>query len=125
MTDQKIGNSHWITFYICSTNVEYPSDVITGGMSSATSQLNATVTSRTVNPEFIGVSTGAAIIGAYGIGFAKAGEANLFDLSSKKIMSTATTKDTELRRPRPLMMKVDKDGIRVYKGKDYFVVRPR
>lgn len=41
---------------------------ITGGTSSATVDLNVTVTSRAVSTPFIGVSTGSAIIGAYGIG---------------------------------------------------------
>jgi len=31
--------------------------------------VNVTVTARTINPEFIGISTGTNIIGAYGIGF--------------------------------------------------------
>jgi len=41
--------------------------VITGA-SAATVQLNVTVTSRTVTAPFVGVSTGANIIGAYGVG---------------------------------------------------------
>lgn len=64
-------------------------------------------------------------IGSYGIGFAKAGKANVFDISSKKIMEVSTIKDTEMRRPRPLMMKLDKDGIRLYKGRDYVLVKPK
>ena len=64
-------------------------------------------------------------IGAYGIGYAKNGYANVFDLSSKKIFSTPTKKDSEMRRPRPLMMTVDKKGIRLYKGRDYVLIKPR
>ena len=64
-------------------------------------------------------------IGQYGIGFAKAGKANVFDISSKKILEVSTTKDTEMRRPRPLMMTLDKKGIRLYKGRDYVLVRPK
>lgn len=64
-------------------------------------------------------------IGAYGIGFAKAGKANLFDLSGKQIHSTDTTKDTVMRRPRPLMMVKDEKGIRLYKGRDYVMIMPR
>lgn len=41
---------------------------ITGGSSSATVDVNVTVTSRTLSDPFIGVSTGSALIGAYGIG---------------------------------------------------------
>lgn len=47
--------------------------------------VNGSVTARTVSPEFIGVSTGAAIIGAYGLGI-QAGDLSasdsLFDLSN-------------------------------------------
>ncbi len=42
---------------------------IRGRTSSATAAVNVTVTSRTISPEFVGQSTGANIIGAYGIGF--------------------------------------------------------
>lgn len=63
-------------------------------------------------------------IGAYGIGFAKSGKVRLFDLSGKQILSTATTRDTEMRRPRPLMMTLDKNGIRLYKGRDYVLISP-
>jgi len=42
---------------------------ITGGTSSATCDVNGTVTARTVSTAFIGSSTGTNIIGAFGIGF--------------------------------------------------------
>jgi len=42
--------------------------VITGGTSAATVALNVTVTARTVPAEMMGVTTGSAIIGAYGLG---------------------------------------------------------
>jgi hypothetical protein len=64
-------------------------------------------------------------IGAYGIGFAKAGTVNLFDLSGKQILTSKTIKDKEIRRPRPLMMMTDKKGIRLYKGRDYVLISPR
>ena len=64
-------------------------------------------------------------IGAYGIGFAKKGEVNIFDLSGKKILFTQTQKDSEMRRPRPLMMVADKSGIRLYKGRDFVLISPR
>ena len=63
--------------------------------------------------------------GAYGFGFAKGGTVNLFDLSGKKILSAKTVRDTEMRRPRPLMMVGMEDGIRFYKGRDYVLVKPR
>ena len=47
-----------------------PSDgtTITGGTSGATCDVNGSTTERSINPEFIGVSTGSAIIGNYGVG---------------------------------------------------------
>jgi hypothetical protein len=42
--------------------------VITGGSSSATCQVNVTVTDRALSFPFCGVSTGSAIIGSYGFG---------------------------------------------------------
>lgn len=41
---------------------------ITGGTSGATNTVNVTVTERTISTPFCGVSTGSAIIGAYGFG---------------------------------------------------------
>ncbi|NNE66768.1 MAG: hypothetical protein HKN33_09380 [Pyrinomonadaceae bacterium] len=64
-------------------------------------------------------------IGSYGFGFAKDGTVNLFDLSGKKIVSARTVKDTEMRRPRPLMMVPAEEGIRFYKGRDYVLIKPR
>lgn len=49
---------------------------ITGGTSSATVDVNVTVTERTISAPFIGTSTGSALIGAYGVGIEAA------DLSS-------------------------------------------
>lgn len=42
--------------------------VITGGTSAATNTVNVTVTERTISQPFCGVSTGSALIGAYGFG---------------------------------------------------------
>jgi len=41
---------------------------ITGALSGATVDVNVTVTDRTVSTPFVGVSTGSALIGAYGFG---------------------------------------------------------
>ncbi|NNF00959.1 MAG: hypothetical protein HKN25_18225 [Pyrinomonadaceae bacterium] len=64
-------------------------------------------------------------IGAYGIGFSKAGMAKVFDLSGRMMFQTRTVKDTGLKRPRPLMMMTDKKGVRLYKGRDYVLISPR
>ncbi len=63
--------------------------------------------------------------GAYGFGFAANGQVNIFDLSSKQILSAATKNDTEMKRPRPLQMTSDAKGIRLYKGKNYVLIAPK
>ena len=37
-------------------------------------------------------------------------------------MSVAITNDKDLRRPRPLMMAADGNGVRLYSGKNYVVI---
>ena len=63
--------------------------------------------------------------GAYGFGFAANGQVNIFDLSSKQILSAATKTDNEMKRPRPLQMTSDAKGIRLYKGKNYVLIAPK
>jgi hypothetical protein len=58
---------------------------ITGGTSNATCAVNGSITSRTVSPEFLGQSTGSAIIGAFGVGVESADltvNDQLFDLTN-------------------------------------------
>ena len=61
-------------------------------------------------------------IGAYGFGFSADGKMQILDLAGNQILSVATTKDTELKRPRPLMMAKAADGLRFYSGKDYVTI---
>ena len=59
--------------------------VITGGSSSATCAVNVTVTARTLSFPFCGVSTGTALIGAYGFGVEQAdlgANDRVFDLTN-------------------------------------------
>jgi len=58
-------------------------------------------------------------VGAYGFGFTNDGKLNILDLAGKEILSVSTTKDTQLKRPRPLMMTKSGDVIRFYAGKNY------
>ena len=60
--------------------------------------------------------------GAYGFGFSENGKLQILDLAGNEILSLATTKDSELKRPRPLMMTKTADGFRLYNGKDYVTV---
>jgi hypothetical protein len=58
---------------------------ITGGTSSATCDVNGSVTPRTISTAFLGTSTGSNIIGAYGIGIEAAdigASDTLFDLTN-------------------------------------------
>ncbi|HEY6333574.1 MAG TPA: hypothetical protein VI756_29910 [Blastocatellia bacterium] len=56
--------------------------------------------------------------GAYGFGFST-DKMNIFDVGGKQLMSVEAHKDTEMKRPRPLMMTKSADGIRLYDGRFY------
>ena len=60
--------------------------------------------------------------GAYGFGFSDDGKFNVFDVGGNALMSVGATKDTALRRPRPLMMVKEKDGLRLYGERSYVVI---
>jgi len=60
--------------------------------------------------------------GAYGFGFSDDGKFNVFDVGGNAVMSTGATKDTALRRPRPLMMLKEKDGVRLYAERSYVLI---
>jgi hypothetical protein len=60
--------------------------------------------------------------GAYGFGFSDNGKMQILDLAGNQILSVSTTKDSALKRPRPLMMMQAADGIRFYNGKDYVTI---
>jgi hypothetical protein len=61
-------------------------------------------------------------VGAYGFGFSNDGKLNILDLAGNEILSVSTTKDSQMKRPRPLMMTKAGNGIRLYSGKDYAVI---
>jgi hypothetical protein len=60
--------------------------------------------------------------GAYGFGFGTEGKLTVMDLSGKDLLSVSITNDKDLRRPRPLMMTADANGVRLYNGKNYVVI---
>ena len=60
--------------------------------------------------------------GAYGFGFSNNGKLQILDLAGNEILSVTTTKDTQLKRPRPLMMTKSGDRVRFYSGKDYVMI---
>ncbi len=59
--------------------------------------------------------------GAYGFGFAK-DKVNVFDLSSKLVLSAKVISDGDMKRPRPLMMTAAGKSVRLYKGKLYVTI---
>jgi hypothetical protein len=61
-------------------------------------------------------------MGAYGFGFSDNGKMQILDLAGNQILSVSTTKDSALKRPRPLMMTKAVDGIRFYTGKDFVTI---
>ena len=61
-------------------------------------------------------------VGAYGFGFSNDGKLNILDLAGNEILSVSSTKDNQMKRPRPLMMTKSGNGIRLYGGKDYAVI---
>ena len=61
-------------------------------------------------------------VGAYGFGFSNDGKLNILDLAGNEIISVSTTKDNQLKRPRPLMMTKSGNELRFYSGKNYVVI---
>jgi hypothetical protein len=59
--------------------------------------------------------------GAYGFGFS-ADKMNIFDVGGNSLLSVNATKDSDLKRPRPLMMMKAADGVRLYSGRSYVVI---
>src|SRR5437870_13913479 len=60
--------------------------------------------------------------GAYGFGFSDDGKMRILDLAGNQVLAVSTTKDTAMKRPRPLMMVKAADGLRFYSGKDYVTI---
>ncbi|HEV8427879.1 MAG TPA: hypothetical protein VGQ41_08280 [Pyrinomonadaceae bacterium] len=71
----------------------------------------------------ISVNGQALSIGAYGFGFANDGTMTILDVGGNQVLSVKSSKDTALTRPRPLMMSADTQGVRLYSGRDYVVIR--
>lgn len=61
-------------------------------------------------------------VGAYGFGFTNDGKLNILDLAGNEILSVATTKNKQLKRPGPLLMIQTGNEIRLYRGRDYAVI---
>ena len=59
--------------------------------------------------------------GAYGFGFSE-DKLNIFDIGGGSVLSVGITKDSALKRPRPLTMTKAADGVRLYSGRSYAVI---
>jgi len=70
----------------------------------------------------INVGAGALPTGAYGFGFSDDGSFNVFDVGGTKIMTLSTTDDSQVVRPRPLMMVKAPGGVRLYSGRKYVLM---
>ena len=69
----------------------------------------------TINGQELGV-------GAYGFGFSNDGKLNIMNIAGEQILSVTTTKDSTLRRPRPLMLVEAGNDVRFYSGRDYALI---
>lgn len=86
INDVNAPTKMWIQLLTGSAPTD--NQVITGGTSTATCQVNVTVTERSLSFPFCGVSTGSALIGAYGFGVEALDLAytdKVFDLTNTQI----------------------------------------
>src|SRR5216684_9180088 len=70
----------------------------------------------------LAINGSALGIGAYGFGSSDNGKLQILDLGGNQVLSVSTAKDSELKRPRPLMMTKVAEGIRFYSGKDFVTI---
>jgi hypothetical protein len=111
INDVNAPTKMWIQLLTGSAPTD--NQVITGGTSGATCQVNVTVTERALSFPFCGVSTGSAIIGAYGFGM------QALDLSaSDKVFDLTNT-----LRQAPNYVTFSVGG--VVSGQDYILVAPK
>jgi hypothetical protein len=89
------------------------------------SEIRAKYEGFLITDEAINVSTGALPAGAYGFGFTAAGQFNVFDVGGSPLMSVEAANDAAEPRPRPLMMTLGRDGLRLYGGRRYVVIGAR
>ncbi len=70
----------------------------------------------------ISINGSELAIGAYGFGFSNDGKLNVLDLAGNQVLSLTTSKDTGMKRPRPLVLTKSGDDLRFYSGKDYATI---
>jgi len=106
------GTSMWIQIF--SGGAPGDNGVITGGISGATSAVNVTVTDRSplIKTPYVGVSTGSAIIGSYGLALQSA------DLASTDLVFDLT--NASITPPNNVTFSVNNPEA----GEDYILVAP-
>ena len=93
--------------------------------SGYSSEIRAKYEGFFITDEPIEVGTGVLGAGAYGFGFTSTGQFNVFDVGGSPVMSVAATNDAVQLRPRPLMMTAERDGLRLYSGRQYVTIGVR
>lgn len=63
--------------------------------------------------------------GAYGFGFNSEGRIDVMDVGGRRVLSVRTRVEEKVQRPRPLMMKAEHDGLRLYAGKSFVLISSR
>ena len=61
-------------------------------------------------------------VGVYPFGVSQEGVLNIYDLAGKPLFSVKTSRDANLRNPRPLAVVMGDDGLRFYRGRDYVLL---
>jgi hypothetical protein len=93
--------------------------------SGYSSEIRAKYEGFIITDEAVEIGTGVLGAGAYGFGFTSAGQLNIFDVGGKPVLTVPATNDAAQPRPRPLMMTAERDGLRLYAGRNYVVIAKR
>jgi hypothetical protein len=93
--------------------------------SGYSSEIRAKYEGFLITDEAIEIGTGVLGAGAYGFGFTSSGQLNIFDVGGAPVLTVPATNDAAQPRPRPLMMAAEKDGLRLYAGRNYVIIAKR
>jgi hypothetical protein len=61
--------------------------------------------------------------GAYGFGFTTDNKMNIFDVGGNQLHSVVAARDSQLTAPRPLVFVKSGDEIRLYRGRNFVVIK--
>ena len=71
----------------------------------------------------ISVGGSSLDIGAYGFGFSKDGKFNVMNVAGGDVLSVETKTDDKLVHPVPMKLEKDGSDYRLYKGKQYVILK--